>query len=137
MGKVSREHSFQLIYRSDGTWRIHQLNTSYIAKNAEMSCKTSVTTCVTAFYRFAKPLQRYPLMGTCNFRGYLSTNTCYQNIPKVLGKIPRNTGKIPKYNVISSKKFGKTLGKRLLPESNRSWRPIPGGRKFQNHIIGQ
>ena len=49
MGKESREHSFQLICRSDGTWRIHQLNTSYIAKNAEMSCKTPVTTCVTAF----------------------------------------------------------------------------------------
>ena len=47
------------------------------------------------------------------------------------------TGEPPKYNVITSKKFGKTLGKRLLPESNRSWRPIPGGRKFQNHIIGQ
>ena len=62
MGKESREHWFQLIYRSDGTWRIHQLNTSYIAKNAEMSCKTPVTTCVTAFWRFAKPLQRYPLM---------------------------------------------------------------------------
>ena len=24
----------------------------------------------------------------CNFRRYLSTSTCYQNIPKVLGKIP-------------------------------------------------
>ena len=49
MGEESREHSFQLIYQSDGIWRIHQLNTSYIAKNAEKSCKTPVTTCVTAF----------------------------------------------------------------------------------------
>ena len=45
-------------------------------------------------------------------------------------KIPRNTGKIPKYNVTSSKKIGKTLGKRLLPESNRSWRQTPGGQIF-------
>ena len=54
-----------------------------------------------------------------------------------LGKIPRKTGKRPANNIISSKKHGKTLGKRLLPEPNRSWRPIPGGRKFQNHDIGQ
>ena len=81
MGKESRKHSFQLIHQSDGIWFNHQLHLSYIAKNAEMSCKTPVTTCVTAFLRFAKPLQRYPLMGTCNFRRYLSTNTCYQNIP--------------------------------------------------------
>ena len=49
MGEESREHSFQLIYQSDGIWCIRQLNTSYIAKNVEMSCKTPVTTCVTAF----------------------------------------------------------------------------------------
>ena len=49
MGKESREHSFQLIHQSDGIWFNHQLHLSYIAKNAEMSCKTPVTTCVTAF----------------------------------------------------------------------------------------
>ena len=43
MGEESREHSFQLIYQSHGIWRIYQLNTSYIAKNAEMSCKTPGT----------------------------------------------------------------------------------------------
>ena len=45
-------------------------------------------------------------------------------------KNPLKTGKIPKYNIITSKKFGKTLGKRLLPESNRSWRQTPGGQIF-------
>ena len=49
MEKESREHSFQLIYLSNRTWLIHQLNTSYIAKNAKMSYKKPVTTCVTAF----------------------------------------------------------------------------------------
>ena len=38
--------------------------------------------------------------------------------------------KIPKYNIITSKKVGKILGKRLLPESNRSWRQTPGGQIF-------
>ena len=49
MGKESQEHLFQLIYQSDGIWHIHRLNTSYIAKNTKKSCKTPVTTCVTAF----------------------------------------------------------------------------------------
>ena len=44
---------------------------------------------------------------------------------------------MPANNIRSSKKHEKTLGKRLLPEPNRSWRPIPGGRNFQNHNIGQ
>ena len=81
LGKESQEHSFHLIYWSDRIWRIHQLNTSYMAKNTTMSFKTPVTTCVTAFERFAKPLQRYPLMGTCNFGPYLSINTFDKNIP--------------------------------------------------------
>ena len=104
MGKESREHSFRLKYRSNGTWRNHQMNSSYIAKNAKKSCKTPVRTCVTAFQRFAKPSQRYPLMGTCYFRPYLSTNTFYKNIPQVFGKIPRKNGKRRKYNIITSKK---------------------------------
>ena len=35
------------------------------------------------------------------------------------------------------KNMEKTLGKHLFPEPNRYWRPLPGGRKFQNHKIRQ
>ena len=76
-------------------------------------------------------------MGPSNFRRYLSTNTFYKNIPQVFGKIIRDTEKIPENNIISFIKHGKTLGKRLLLKPNRSWRPIPGGRKLKNHDIGQ
>ena len=76
-------------------------------------------------------------MVTCTFCGYLSTNTFYQNIPQLFGKIPQNTGKVPANAIISSKKHAKILDKRLLLELNRSWRPIPGRWKFQNHNMGQ
>ena len=39
MGKESREHSFQLIYQSDGIWFNHQLHLSYIAKTLKWAVK--------------------------------------------------------------------------------------------------
>ena len=75
-------------------------------------------------------------MGTC-----ILDHTCQQvplqkhttGIRENPPKYWKNTSK----KIISSKKLGKTLGKRLLPEPNRSWRPIPRDWKFQNHSIGQ
>ena len=69
-------------------------------------------------------------MGTLQFSTISVNKYLLSKHTKGTRKNPLKTGKIPKYNIITSKKFGKTLGKRLLPESNRSWRRTPGGQIF-------
>ena len=87
--------------------------------------------------RFSTPAKKIPTDGNLAILDDICQQVPVIKIYQRYSEIPRKDWKTTKINVITSKKFGKTLGKRLLPESNRSWRPIPGGRKFQNHIIGQ
>ena len=69
-------------------------------------------------------------METLQFQTIAVNKYLLQQHTLVFEKIPRKNGKIPKYNIISYKKKGKTLGKHLLPELNRSRRQTPEGRKF-------
>ena len=69
-------------------------------------------------------------MGTLQFYTISVNKYLLSKHTKGTRKNPLKTGKIPKYNIITSRKFGKTQGKRLLPESNRSWRQTLGGQIF-------
>ena len=119
MGKESREHSFQLIYQSDGMWFNHQFHLSYINANHWKQLKNLLNTSSDVLL-FTTLLKRGPADGHLAILDDTCQQIPFTNIPTVFGKVTWKKDRKPATVNLSIHQTLKKEGKLCVNISNQS-----------------
>ena len=119
MGKESPEHSFQLIYQSDGTWFNHQFHLSYISANHWKQLENLLNTSSDVLLSTTL-LKRGPADGNLAILDDTCQQIPFTNKPSVLGKVTWKTDRKPATVNLSIHQTLKNEGKLCVNFSNQS-----------------